>query len=91
MYISFVYTIQSIFFYSIVMHSKKGRGTRKITIRIHKRGGQVLHPRIQKHLGLRRHRRGRGFWGDFANGFKKGFTTTMDIGNQLLPLAKMLI
>lgn len=72
------------------MHTKRrGRGTRKITIRI-KRGGQILHPRIQKHLGLRR-RRGRGFWGDFADGFKKGFTTTMDIGNQLLPLAKMLI
>lgn len=75
------------------MHTKKGRGTHKVVIRIHKtgkHGGQLLHPRIQKHLGLRR-RRGRGFWGDFANGFKKGFTTTMDIGNQLLPLAKMLI
>jgi hypothetical protein len=61
--------------------------TRKIVIRIKRgrSGGAVLH----KHLGLRR-RRGRGFWSDFADGFKKGFTTTMDIGNQLLPLAKFL-
>jgi hypothetical protein len=72
------------------MRTKKGRGTRKIVIRIHKRGGKIMHPQVQKHLGLHR-RRGRGFWSDFGNGFKKGFTTTMDIGNQLLPLAKMLI
>lgn len=72
------------------MHSKrKGRGTRTIHIKI-KRGGRVMHPHLLKHLGVRR-RRGKGFWGDFANGFKKGFTTTMDIGNQLLPLAKMLL
>lgn len=26
------------------------------------------------------------FWSDFADGFKKGFTTTLDIGSHLLPL-----
>lgn len=29
---------------------------------------------------------GGGFWEQFAEGFKKGFTTTLDIGSHLLPL-----
>jgi hypothetical protein len=29
---------------------------------------------------------GGSFWSDFADGFKKGFTTTLDIGSKLLPL-----
>ena len=29
---------------------------------------------------------GGSFWSDFADGFKKGFTTTLDIGSKILPL-----
>jgi hypothetical protein len=29
---------------------------------------------------------GSSFWDDFADGFKKGFTTTLDLGSHLLPL-----
>ena len=29
---------------------------------------------------------GGSFWSDFADGFKKGFSTTLDIGSKILPL-----